>query len=190
MTPEARSFIDKLAAADSRKIARWTVDRVHGARNRLSWHAARLRMRAYEVLAPRGRLPPGSLAASCSRDAHRDDRFYLKQYGLHGPIFKLFWASGHLKVCIVGYRLARQLLNQHHDSLRTVNADLTALVPAEYLRSMSAVDHAHYRSLFVGALRNDLITGLESEIRQIIRHELEGLARRAREETPVAATSS
>lgn len=186
MTTDARTFIDKLVLADSRKIARWTLDRVQGVKHRLLWHAARLRMQAYELLPLRGQLPPGSLAASCYRDATRDDRFYLKQYGRHGPIFKLFWGSRHLKVCIVGYPLARRLLQQHHSSLGPVSTPIAPLVPAEYLRAMDPAIHPRYRSLFVGALRNDLIAGWEPDIRQIIRHELDRLAEDVQRESPLA----
>jgi len=84
MTTDLRSFIDKLASANFGNVVRWTLDRVQGVRHWLSWHAARLRIEAYALLPLRGRLPPGPLALSAYRDAVRDDRFYMKQYGRHG----------------------------------------------------------------------------------------------------------
>jgi cytochrome P450 len=186
MTGAIRTFIRKLQAADSRKLARWTVDRVKWIRRRLLWHAARLRMQAYDAVPLQGRLPPGSLAASGCRHAVQDDHFYLKQARRHGPIFKLFWPSGRLKICIVGIPLARRLLHQHRRSLRSVNTPLTALVPAEYLRSMDPAIHPHYRTLFTDALRNDLIAGLEPEIRRIIRRELDGWAEGGHRDLPLA----
>ena len=182
-----RTFIDKLASANSRNVARWTLDRVLGVRHWLSWHAARLRMAAYELLPLRGRLPPGSLTSSSFADATRDDRFYLKQFHRHGPIFKLFWGSKHLKICIVGYPLARRLLHQHSSFLGPVmTTSIASLVPADYLRGMSPAIHPRYRTLFVGALRNDLIVGCEADIRHIIRDELNRLVELVRSESPPA----
>jgi len=187
MTTDLRSFIDKLASANFGNVVRWTLDRVQGVRHWLSWHAARLRIEAYALLPLRGRLPPGPLALSAYRDAVRDDRFYMKQYGRHGPIFKLFWGSRHLKVCIVGYPLARRLLQQHRSSLGPVmTTSIAPLVPAEYLRAMNPAIHPHYRSLFVATLRNDLITGCEPGIRQIIRDELDQLTELVQTESRLA----
>lgn len=184
---DVRLFVGKLASANFGSIARWTLDRIQEIWDRLSWCAARLRMKAYELLPLRGRLPPGSLTLSAYRDATRDDRFYLKQYGRHGPIFKLLWGSKHLKICIVGYQLARRLLNQHSSSLGPVmTTSIAPLVPSDYLRAMNPAIHPHYRSLFVGTLRNDLISGCESDIRQIIRDELDRLAALIRTESRLA----
>ncbi len=176
MVAGARTLVRRLAGADLRKLTRWTTNSVVSASNRLRWHGARLRMQVYEALAPRGTLPPGSLAASSSRDAHLDDKFYLKQFQRHGRIFKLFWGSGHLKICLVGFDYARGLLQQHHARLHPVTIDLTPLVPNEYLRSMRPEIHPQYRGAFSKGLRKDLVTELEPEFRQFVRDELDGLA--------------
>jgi cytochrome P450 len=152
------------------------------------WHAARLRVQVYDIFWRSRRLPPGSLRAACLRNATTDDRFYLKHLRRHGPIFKLFWGSGHLKICVVGFSLGRHLLNQHRGALRLVNTtDITSLVPAEYLRSMNPETHPKYRRLFKGAFRGDLAAARESELRGIFRCELARLADGVRMEPTAAA---
>jgi cytochrome P450 len=139
-------------------------------------------MQAYDAITMHRRLPPGSLAASGIRDALRDDRYYLKQFARHGAIFKMFWSSGDLKICIVGYPLARRLLDRNRPFLHPVAIDLTPVLPNEYLRAMSPKIHPRYRALFVGAFRNELITGLSPEIAGILRDELDRLAAAGRED--------
>ena len=172
MTGEARTFMERLRRANLRKLSRWTFDRAAFMAGRLAWHAACLRMQAQEAFALRGQLPPGSLSASCWREAHLDDQFYLKGFRRHGPIFKLFWRSGDLKICILGYRLARRLLQENHGRLHPVTIDLTPLVPNEYLRAMDPKIHPHYRSLFVSALRSEVTGACEPQIRSLIKREL------------------
>ncbi|HKU84889.1 MAG TPA: cytochrome P450 [Casimicrobiaceae bacterium] len=133
-------------------------------------------MLAYEALPFRGRLPPGPLAITATRRFFRDDQLQLKLFARHGPVFKFFWTSGDLKVCIVGLQYARELLNRHRSSLRVVSGDLTSLFPGDYLRVMPAKIHSRYRSAFAGALRNDLVAGHEADFRRIIRTELDALA--------------
>lgn len=181
----ANDLVAQLAHADSRKIARWTADRLRHAMRRVSWHAARLRMQVYAAMSHR--LPPGSLAASGALRAWTDDRYYLEQLHRHGPIFKLFWGSGHLKICVVGYPLGRRLLNRHRGALQPLTMDITSLVPAEYLRSMSPELHPKYRRCFKGAFRDDLVAGWESELRAIVRRELASLAEPVTPERPSGA---
>ena len=176
MRPSPRTLAGKLRTADARKLRQWTRDRLRDAGARVAWHAARLRMLAYEALPFRGRLPPGSLAIATTRQFFRDDRLQLKLFARHGPIFKFFWTSGDPKVCIVGLQYARELLNRHRASLRVVSGDLTSLVPGDYLRVMPSAIHPRYRSAFAGALRNDLVAGHEAEFRRIIRKELDAVA--------------
>jgi cytochrome P450 len=169
-------LVEKLRTVDARKLRQWTRDRLRDAGTRAAWHAARLRMLAYEALPFNGRLPPGSLAITASRQFFRDDRLQLKLFARHGPIFKLFWTSGDLKICIVGLQYARELLSRHSGCLRVVSGDLTSLVPGDYLRVMSPEIHPRYRSVFAGALRGDLVAGQEAEVRRIVRSELEAFA--------------
>ena len=123
-----------------------------------------------------GRLPPGSLDASCPRKAYADDRFYLGAFRRYAPIFKLFWGSGHLKVCVVGIPLGRRLLAQHGDAVRPATVDIKALVPEDYLRSMSPAVHPGYRRLFLAAFRDDLVAPRERELRELMTTELGRLA--------------
>ncbi len=143
-------------------------------------------MRVYDAIGGPRRLPPGSLGASCARDAATNDRFYLEQLRRHGPIFKLFWGSGHLKVCVVGFPLARRLLTLHRGVVRPETTDITSLVPAEYLRSMSPELHPKYRRLFKGAFRDDLYEAWEPELRDVMRRELANLAEPAAPESSPA----
>ena len=132
-------------------------------------------------------LPPGSLAAGRPHEAQADDRFFLKESARHGAIFKLFWGSGQLKTCVVGLSRGRRLLRQHRGALRLVNVtDITPLVPAEYLRSMSPELHPKYRSLFQRAFRSDLVAPREAELRGIMQGELSRLADTAMPVTPPA----
>jgi cytochrome P450 len=132
-------------------------------------------MQARFALTRSRKLPPGSIGPFCMSGVRSDDRFYLELLRAHGPIFKLFWSSGHLKICLVGYPQARRLLARNRDALYA-ETKVAPLVPKGFLRGMSAEDHPHYRRLLQGALRDDLITAWEPELRRIIRGELSGLA--------------
>ena len=176
MRSPRRTSLDKLRTADARKIRQWARDRLRDAGTRAAWHAARLRWLTYEAFPVRGRLPPGSLAITAARQFFRDDHLQLKLFALHGPIFKLFWTSGDLKICVVGLQYARELLNRHRSCLRVVSGDLTSLVPGDYLRVMNPEIHPRYRSVFVSALRSDLVAGQEAKVRWIVRTELDALA--------------
>jgi cytochrome P450 len=172
-----RSLFAKLADADSRKIAGW-LERI----SRIGWRVKRLIMVARDATGHPRNMPPGSLAASCLREATSDDRFYLKAFKRYGSMFKLFWGSGDLKVCVVGLPLGRRLVSHCRASLHPVSTDITQLVPADYLRAMDPQIHPHYRHLFMGALKDDLVSALEPVIRNIIRLELDGLASRVQED--------
>ena|SRR5688572_3174619 len=159
-----------------RKLARWLADRLTHAAHRAAWHVSRIRMQLRDVAGYGPRLPPGSLSASCPFHARTDDRFYLEQLRRHGSIFKLFWGSGHLKICVVGLALGRRLLNRHRDAVRPATVDITALVPTDYLRSMNPAVHRNYRRLFKFAFRDDLVAVWEPELRDLIACELARLA--------------
>jgi len=160
------------------------MDRCRNAIRAGTWHASRWRARLEDLLCSVP-LPPGSLAARCLRDAVEDDRFYLKQSARHGPIFKMFWGSGHLKMCIVGFPLGQRLLKQHRDAMRVEYIeDITSLVPAEYLRGMRAELHTKYGRIFRRAFRSDLVAPWESELRALLGRELTRLAEPA---TPVSS---
>jgi cytochrome P450 len=160
----------------SRKLARWLADRVTNVARRAAWHASRIRMQFRDATGRGPRLPPGSLSASCPLHARADDHFYLEQFRRHGSIFKLFWGSGHLKICVVGLSLGRRLLNRHRGAVRPVTVDITSLVPASYLRSMNPAAHSHYRRLFKSTFRDDLVAVWEPELRNLMACELARLA--------------
>ena len=160
----------------ARKLPRWIADRLENAVHRAAWHAARVRIQLRDTTGREPRLPPGSLSASCPFKALADDRFYLEQFRRYGSIFKLFWGSGHLKVCVVGLALGRRLLNQHRGAVRPETVDITPLVPADYLRSMIPAVHPMYRRLFVAAFRQDPVAAWEVELRALVARELGRLA--------------
>lgn len=187
MTPAERTPPARLAALNARRLAAWLADRFRHVRRSLRWHAVRVRMQLLGISGRLGRLPPGPLAASCTREAQTDDRFYFRGFGLHGPIFKLFWGPANLKICVRGLPLARRLLNSHRGSLHPATVDITALVPGEYLRTMDPAVHPHYRRIFKGAFRDEVVTASEADIRGIIRRELGGLAGGADADLPAAA---
>jgi hypothetical protein len=126
MATTASAAPKRRARVHPRRLARWAGDRLRDAVRRASWHASRLRMQMHDAVVRSRKLPPGSLTATAAHDAETDDRFYLEQFHRHGPIFKLFWGSGHLKICVVGFPLARRLLNQHRGALRTETTEPAA----------------------------------------------------------------
>lgn len=167
-----------LGKAAPRRIARWIGDRARRAIARGGWHALRLQMQWYDALKRHPPLPPGSLDACALHAAVTDDRHYLKLFRRHGPIFKLFWGSGRVKICVVGLPLARRILNDHRGALRLVNLqDITPVVPAEYLRSMSPDIHPKYRRIFLRAFHADLVAPSERALRDLLHSELAGLSR-------------
>jgi cytochrome P450 len=177
MTAE-RTLFARLADADSRKIARWLADRIR----EIGWHVKRLQMVARDATGLPRKLPPGSLAARCLHEAVTDDRYYMKQFRHYGPIFKLFWGSGNLKICIEGFERGRRLLNEHRDALRLgYRESIKQLVPVEF-RFMNPEIHPHYRRIFLSAFRDDLVAPSESGLRELMRRGLAHMAQRAGEE--------
>ena len=166
-----------LRALTMAKILQWSADRARGVWKAMLSHGKRLRWMMYELFPVHGKLPPGSLSTRCARDSRTDDRFLLRQSTRYGKVFKLYWGSGDLKVCMVGFAMARRVLSEHSATLRPMPNDITSLVPANYLRGMAPAIHPHYRSLFTGALRNDVIASAEADVRDLIRDQLDGLTR-------------
>ena len=163
------------SSGDIPRLARWSADRVRSAnarlRLRLSLWAAQIRQAA----GLNANLPPGPIDASSMQDAAAEG-FYRALHRDHGPIFKLFWGSGHFKICVVGFPLARRLFTEHRQALVPVTTDVSALVPQNFLRGMRPDVHRHYRRIFKSAFHDELIDNRQSDIRQIIRGELAALA--------------
>ena len=133
-----------------------------------------LGLQIHNTLGRSPRLPPGSLnPLSIARRS--DDRFYRRKVARYGPIFKTLWA-GNLAIGVVGFRRARRLLAEHGGALVPITIDIADFVPKGFIRCMKPDDHAHYRRLFLDALRQDLIAGWDPELRRIIRAELTNLA--------------
>jgi len=169
------------------KVLQWSADRARDASKAMLWHGKRLRWMTYELFPVHGKLPPGSLSTRCADISRTDDRFFLRQSARYGKVFKLYWGSGDLKVCMVGFALARRVLSEHSAVLRPIPIDITSLVPAEYLRAMAPAIHPHYRSLFTGALRNDVIASAEADVRDLIRDQLDRLTRSRAGASPAAS---
>lgn len=181
------SHMSQLRTLKVAKVLQWSADRARGAWKAMLWRGKRLRWMTYELFPMHGKLPPGSLSTRCAREAQTDDRFYLRQRARYGKVFKLYWGSGDLKVCLVDFALARRVFREHSAVLRPIPLDITSLVPADYLRGMAPAIHPHYRSLFTGALRNDVIASAEAEVRHLIRDQLDGLTRSRAGASPAAA---
>ncbi len=176
-----------LRKAKPHKIARWIYDRAHQTISACSIQASRLRMQAYDALRRDPPLPPGSLAARCLHDAVADDRYYMKQFRHYGPIFKLFWGSGRIKICVKGFERARRLLNEHRGALRLENTQsIELLVPKEYLRSMCPEIHPQYRRIFLGAFRSDLVAPSDALLRGLMRRAFAAVAQSAASGPPPA----
>ena len=160
-----RTLLAKLVDADSRKIAGWLADRIR----EIGWHVKRLKIVAGDALSRPRKLPPGSLAAGWRHDAVTDDRYYMKQFRHYGPIFKVLWPGGPLRICIEGFERGRRLLNEHRDALRLgYRESIKQLVPVEF-RFMSPEIHPHYRRIFLSAFRDDLVAPSESGLRELMR---------------------
>jgi len=132
---------------------------------------ARLRFRVTDALGRAPRLPPGSVGRHCLVGLGGRD-FYFDKLRRYGPVFKMLWGSGRLKVGVAGFARAARLFADHAGALVPVNIDIKPLVPKGFLRCMEGDDHAHYRRVFADAFSVDLIDGRESEIRDGIAREL------------------
>lgn len=123
-------------------------------------------------LAPR--LPPGSLGfGGVARLG--DEGFYLRKFQRHGPVFKILW-NRNVTICVVGFRRARHLFAVHAQAIAPLHIDIRSFVPHGFLRMMEGETHAHYRKLFLNALRADPLTAREPDVRHTIRAELQLLA--------------
>lgn len=176
MADKTEHLLAKLARADTRKLLQWSKDRLVWAQRRWAWHVSRwsLQFRARTGIA--GRLPPGPLQASSIREATTDEGYYRALQQRHGSVFKLFWGSGDLKVCVIGYPKGRQLLKEHRQRLYPVTQNLHEIVPHNYLRGMMSETHHKYRRVFNAVFRDDLTDAREQDLRGIIRAWLTWLA--------------
>lgn len=163
--------------ARPRIVARWLYDRLRHAVATGALEARRWHMRAYDRVHRRPPLPPGSLSPRCLHAAVTDDRYYMRQFREHGPVFKLFWGSGRVKICVAGFARARQLLVQQRAALRLENVQsIKRVVPAEFLRSMNPRIHPHYRHVFLVAFHADLVAPSEVPLRELIQRSLADVA--------------
>lgn len=118
-------------------------------------------------------LPPGSLRIFTN--TWSDDRFYLKQAALHGPIFK---TSNFLRpaACIVGLERGIQLLREEEEKLETPWLPFSEYVPGGMLRYMREPQHQLYRSIFRRALAPRIIKQFEPVFEEYIRLGLKAMA--------------
>jgi cytochrome P450 len=157
------------------KLANWLVEQLTRSARTLHWHMARVYLSCLESFGLIKGLPPGSLSGSSLHGAGGRD-FYTHKHHLFGPIFKLFWPSRRLKVCVVGFPRARRLLTAHSDVLVPVSVDITSIVPKGFLRCMVGAEHSRYRRLFKDGLRGDLVGAWNSELRFMLISELTELS--------------
>ncbi|WP_299464590.1 cytochrome P450 [uncultured Gimesia sp.] len=127
------------------------------------------RMRARPSWGQRRRLPPGSLGLF--PETWSDDRFYLRQAGKFGPIFK---SSNFLRptICVVGLEQGIQLLREHEQSLETPWLPFAEFVPGGMLRYMHEPQHAYYRSVFRRALAPKIIGEFDAMFTENIKRTL------------------
>lgn len=153
-------------------------------RHRLLWRLSLWALRGRDASGMAGRLPPGPLAASSLRDAATDEGFYRRLQGAYGSLFKIFWGSGHLRVCLVGHPLGRRLFKEHREKLEPVTEDLSALIPHNFLRGMRPEAHRRYRRLFKTAFCDELVEACDDGVRRVARDELSRLAAVANSDMP------
>jgi cytochrome P450 len=142
----------------------------------LAWTA--LYLTASAALGVRG-VPPGPLGPfSIARFG--DDRFYWTRFRRYGPIFKVLW-NQNITICIVGFERARRLFAAHGRALLPLTIEIESFVPFGFMRRMAPVPHAHYRTLFVQALRVNPAVTWADELRELIREELARMASATRD---------
>jgi len=103
--------------------------------------------RARPSYGARRKWPPGSLGVGKSLDAINDRTFYLDQAQVYGPVFKMS-QFGRPVVCVLGLARARELLNQHADSLIGATLPYNRRLPKGTLRYMALSDHREEAPLF------------------------------------------
>lgn len=171
---DARDVVARLTTLTPARVWKRFAGHLSHAYHRGRWHAARAAFQVYDALFRSSNLPPGSLDRDCLAGISEHD-FYLKKHHRYGPIFKMFWGSKKLKICVVGFPVARRLFAQHRKSLQSVHMNIEAMVPKGFLRCMTGLDHAHYRRRLIDAVRADLISQWEPELRRIAQTELSAL---------------
>jgi cytochrome P450 len=91
-------------------------------------------------------LPPGSLPLVSRGYRPRDRWFIANRIARYGPISKaVVPGMAQPVVCISGLERGRALLRAHRDRLEWLGHTFDELIPARFIRSMSAADHRHYR---------------------------------------------
>jgi cytochrome P450 len=158
------------------KLAKWLSQRLMGVMRITHWHFTRIYLQVLTQFARQSKLPAGCLTRSSLLGLSGRD-FYMDKYKRYGPIFKLFWPSRHLKICIVGFSRAKRLLTEHSENLVPVSIDITRVVDKGFLRCMAAAEHDHYRGLFKEALRPDIVNIWNTQLRQILNTDLTELTR-------------
>ena len=118
-------------------------------------------------------LPPGSLGIFPANWA--DDRFYLRQAGRHGPVFK---TSNFLRptACIVGLERGYSLLRESGDKLETPRLPFADNAPGGLLRYMKGAVHERYRGILRGALNPQTVDVFSPRFSSAARGALAGMA--------------
>jgi cytochrome P450 len=172
---EQKPLFERLLRFTPFKLANWITQKLARIVRGLHWQLARVYLQFLTLLGQRARLPPGCLTYSSLLGVSGRD-FYMNKYERYGPIFKLFWPSRHLKICIVGFSKASRLLTAHSENLVPVSIDITSVVAKGFLRCMAGAEHAHYRGVFKEALRSDIVKIWDTELRQMLKTDLDELS--------------
>ncbi len=121
-------------------------------------------------------LPPGEMRW-VDREWQSDQTFFLKRSAEFGPIFR-FNTRAALMFGVVGNERARRLCSAHEAHLESRYKNLDALFPISHLRSLHGPTHRRFRQIFVRAMRPELMSAADADLRRSTRAVLENLATR------------
>lgn len=115
-------------------------------------------------------LPPGDLIPSDHHLATEQD-YLLSKTKRYGAIFKSQTREC-LVINVVDLSLGRKLLTENEKVLGLRAKQLTGMFPIGHLRGMHGETHRYYRRAFIQAMRPELFSSCESDLRQSIQYEL------------------
>lgn len=118
-------------------------------------------------------LPPGEMRP-VGRLIRSDQTYLLSLKEKFGPIFK-YKSRPQLMVAITSNELSRKFVAANGRYLVPAHKDLDPLFPIGHMRAMQGAQHRQYRQLFVRAMRSELLTACEPELRALIREEVAAL---------------
>ena len=120
-------------------------------------------------------LPPGSLTVF-PRGPWVNDRFFLEQAALYGPLFK-FSLQHRPCLGVLGGRLGSELFRAHADDLEAPLVRFAQFIPKGPLRYMHSEEHPFYHRSFLATFARPVARQNHAVLSEIARTGLANLAR-------------